>query len=182
MLATQPVKGYRGFFDWNNYLKFILDICCGDFESEVYTGFTTSHGYQFNNWLYVGGGTGFMCNLEWKKFNYPQYEGTRFVIPVFAEGRLDGKWGKFTPYFSVQLGANLTHHVGAYFSPLIGYRFNWGRKIAINLGLGMTLFQTRRNRQTFLPGEEHDPWANKGPIIHTRPNFVKFTVRIGFEF
>ena len=113
--ARQPQKGYRGFADWDNMLSISFAFIAGDGgESRVITGFTTSHGYQFNNWLYVGGGTGFMYDLNWKK-GMVNYGDPRMVIPIFAEGRLDAKWGKFTPYFSARLGGNVASHGGVYF-------------------------------------------------------------------
>ena len=160
LLAKQPERGYRGFVDWDNLLSISFAFISGDGgESRVITGFTTSHGYQFNNWLFVGGGTGFLYNLNWKK-GMVNYGDPRMVIPIFAEGRLDAKWGKFTPYFSVQLGGNIAKHGGVYFSPMVGYRFNWGRKTAINLGLGATLV-----------GHNDSEWPS-----------TKFTARLGFEF
>ena len=159
-LARQPEKGYRGFVDWDNMLSISFAFISGDGgESRVITGFTTSHGYQFNNWLYVGGGAGFVYNLNWKK-GMVNYGDPHMVIPIFAEGRLDAKWGKFTPFLSVQLGANIAKHGGVYFSPMLGYRFNWGRKTAINLGIGATLV-----------GHDNYEWPS-----------TKFTARLGFEF
>ena len=158
--ARQPDKGYRGFVDWDNMLTIDFGFLSGyGGDSRIISGLTTSHGYQFNNWLYVGGGTGFLYNFNWKKEGY-NYDDPRMIIPIFAEGRLDAKWGKFTPYLSTQLGVNVAKHGGIYFSPILGYRFNWGRKTAINLGLGVTLI-----------GLDYYEWP-----------LAKFTVRLGFEF
>ena len=55
--ALQPLKGYRGFVDSDNFLGINPGFLTGDGgPSTIYTGFTTSHGHQFNPWLYVGGG------------------------------------------------------------------------------------------------------------------------------
>ena len=100
-----------------------------------------------------------MYNLNWKK-GMANNGDPRMVIPIFAEGRLDATWGKFTPYFSARLGANVAKHGGVYFSPTVGYRFNWDRKTAINLGAGVTLV-----------GHDEYEWPS-----------TKFTIRLGFEF
>lgn len=68
--ALQPQRGYRGFVDWSNSAKFDMGFLSienepGD-DTEIFTGISTSHGYQFNNWLYVGGGVGFEYNLDGK--------------------------------------------------------------------------------------------------------------------
>lgn len=178
--ALQPQRGYRGFVDWNNFLDLNFGFIAGDpGDSKVITGFTTSHGYQFNNWLYVGGGVGFMYNLDWKAYNNSYDE--HYVVPVFVEGRLDAKWGRFTPYFSVQLGANVIDGGGIYFAPMVGYRFNWGRRSAINFGLGATLYGRVYKYQDYVPGPNGG--LIEGPIEEYRgwPT-TKFTARLGFEF
>ncbi|MDE7375515.1 MAG: hypothetical protein K2N16_01555 [Muribaculaceae bacterium] len=182
--ALQPQRGYRGFVDWSNSAKFDMGFLSienepGD-DTEIFTGISTTHGYQFNNWLYVGGGVGFEYNLDWKAYENEYDENARFIIPVFAEGRLDAKWGRFTPYFSARLGANVAGHGGVYFSPMVGYRFNWGRNSAINLGLGMTLFGYRSGYPEHImqPGGGID----LGPTIHYQAHVVRFSLRLGYEF
>ena len=178
--ALQPQRGYRAFIDWNNYLNLNIGFIAGEpGDSKVFTGFTTSHGYQFNSWLYVGGGAGFQYNLDWKK--YGNNDGDcRFIIPVFAEARLDTRWHRFTPYFSLQLGANLADHGGIYCSPTVGYRFNWGRKSAINFGLGASIYGRRHSYpgHIVLPGGG----ITERPETHYQGTDVKFTARLGFEF
>lgn len=147
-------------------------------DSRLHTGFTTSHGYQFNSWLYVGGGAGCEYNLSWK--DYTNNGDTRLIIPLFAEARLDGKWGRFTPFFSTRIGANLADHGGIYFSPTVGYRFNWGRRSAINLGIGMTLYGYRASSYEHIMHPEGG--ITLGPIVHYQAHLVRMAFRLGFEF
>lgn len=182
--ALQPQRGYRGFVDWSNSAAFDMGFLSienepGD-DTEIFTGISTSHGYQFNDWLYVGCGTGFEYNLDWKAYENEHNENARFIIPVFAEGRIDAKWGRFTPYFSARLGANVANHGGVYFSPMVGYRFNWGRRSAINLGLGMTLFGYRSGYPDLImqPGGG----LIEGPTINYQAHVARFSLRLGFEF
>lgn len=178
--ALQPLKGYRGFVDSDNFLGINPGFLTGDGgPSTIYTGFTTSHGYQFNPWLYVGGGAGFVYNLSWKTHGY-HYDDAQYIIPVFAEARFDAKWRRFTPYFSIQLGANVNDHGGIYCTPVIGYRFNWGRKSAVNLGFGATIFGRRMSYYEHVP--HPDGGITEGPLVHYQGTFAKFTVRLGFEF
>lgn len=178
--GVQPERGYRGFIDWSNFLDIDFSFLNGHGGSTtIYTGFTTSHGYQFNPWLYVGGGAGFEYNTNWKNDRNNDGE-SRFIVPVFAEARLDGKWGRFTPFFSAQLGANVADHGGIYFSPTIGYRFNWGCKSAINLGLGATVFGHRYTSPEHIVLPEGG--IIEGPDQHYHGTAVKFTARLGFEF
>lgn len=178
--ALQPQRGYRGFIDSDNFLGINPGFLTGDGgESTIYTGFTTSHGYQFNNWLYAGAGAGFVYNLSWNKYSYHHDDG-RWVIPVFTEVRMDASWGRFTPYFSAQLGANAGDHGGIYFSPMVGYRFNWGRKSAINFGLGATIYS--KKIWYYDPILQPDGGFINGPRVNYHGTFVKFTARLGFEF
>lgn len=180
--ALQPERGYRGFIDSSNFLDLNFGFLVGSGgDSYVSTGFTTSHGYQFNNWLYVGGGTGFIYNLNWKDLKATNYnDKSRYVIPLFAEVRFDAKWKRFTPYFSTQIGANVAERGGLYFSPTIGYRFNWGRKSAINFGLGVTVYGNTSSylEHTCLPDGTHTDTQVKSYT----GNVATFTARLGFEF
>lgn len=178
--ARQPERGYRGFVDWSNYLILNFGFLAGEpGDSKIFSGFTTSHGYQFNNWLYAGGGAGLECNLNWHEWGHNDGE-VRFVIPIFAEARLDAKCKRFTPFFSAQIGANLADHGGIYFSPTIGYRFNWGRKCAINFGLGATVYGMRCSYIDYVPDEGGG--LVEGPTVYYQGTAVKFTARLGFEF
>lgn len=80
--AVQPTQGYRGFVDSSNYLDLNFGFLVGDGgSSRIYTGGSSTHGYQFNNWLFVGGGVGFEYNLDWKSDRNNDGEH-RYVIPA----------------------------------------------------------------------------------------------------
>ena len=127
--ARQPSRGYRGFIEWSNDLRTERFSGYSSREAMYYTGVTTSHGYQINPMFFAGAGVG----LE----RCGKYSG--WVAPLFAEGRADFRFGRFTPFADLRLGLNLAEGMGVYFSPSIGYRINWGRKVGINIGLGMSL-------------------------------------------
>lgn len=147
--SKEPSAGYRGFIEWDNsfgpvdyrHSENILDWI-------IYTGISTSHGYQFNNNLYLGAGLDVSIGNPGS------------MVPVFADFRYDRAFGKFTPFGDIRIGYNLAGNRGLYLSPTIGYRFNWGRKAAFNIGLGVTL----------LGDQEHDCVYNI------------FSARLGFDF
>lgn len=127
--ARQPERGYRGFVDWNNSIRLYYNdgwIPTPKYEYSYYSGISTSHGYQITPVWFVGAG----LSIE-----HSRHEG-RYILPVFLEGRADFKWGKFTPFADLKAGYHLTDNGGPYISPSIGYRFNWGRKVGINLAIG----------------------------------------------
>ncbi|MDE7387126.1 MAG: hypothetical protein K2N28_08335 [Muribaculaceae bacterium] len=175
--ARQPQRGYRGFFEWSSSLRTenlgYIDLngnLCANSESTFYTGFTTSHGYQINQMFFVGGGFGMeRCG---KLDNW--------VAPLFVEGRADFKLGKYTPYADLRLGANIAEGIGAYFSPTIGYRFNWGRKMGINISAGLSLagYKAEHYEGTFVSPDYYEI-QYVATRHHVRPYF---SFRIGIDF
>lgn len=127
--GRQPERGYRGFIDWSNSYRQTETFTGLPRVSSYYTGISTSHGYQFNPHLFIGAGIDFeRCSkIE------------RDIFALYAQGRTDFKFGKFTPFADLRLGYNFVSGGGVYFSPSVGYRFNWGRKMGINLAAGYTL-------------------------------------------
>ena len=103
-----------------------------------------------------------------------------WLAPVFVHARTDQQLGRFTPFAEVRLGYNLTDDGGVYFSPNIGYRFNWGRKTGVNVGVGLTLQGVKTNiyEVTSQPG---DYWIMdyKGVRHDCR---VCFSFRVGIDF
>ncbi len=135
-LARQPQRGYRGFIDWSNNLrseKYQYELLDGAMFTHrttfFYTGISTSHGYQFNPLLFVGGGLDIEYNSKLADY----------IFAPFAHVRTDFKFNNFTPFAEARLGYAMRDGGGVYFSPNIGYRFNWGRKMGVNVGLGLTL-------------------------------------------
>ena len=137
ILAKQPQEGYRGFLEWSNNVR-SYKTYYGKF-TDYYTGVSTSHGYQINQWIYTGAGVVFeYCKKE-----------EDYIFAPFLDIRGDMKFDKFTPFVDARIGYNFTQrgdglnitskNGGIYFSPKVGYRFNWGKKMGVNIGLGLTL-------------------------------------------
>lgn len=134
MSARQPERGYRGFVDMVCDIKPDIALYGGVTDSRFYAGVAVSQGYQFNPWLYVGGG---LLVEQWIK------ENTMYAAPVFAHVRTDLKFGRFTPFVDARLGYNFASYGGVYFSPAIGYRINWGKKLGVNIAVGYSLTGNR---------------------------------------
>lgn len=175
--ARQPSRGYRGFIEWSSSLrseKFGLFDFNGNLytyrQNTFYTGLTTSHGYQIDSMFFIGAGLGMeRCGsiVNW-------------VAPVFLQGRVDLKFGKWTPFGDIRLGANMAEGVGMYFSPSIGYRFNWGRKMGVNIGAGLTLAGYRAEHYDVQSvGPDDFKLQYVGTKHHVRPYF---SFRVGIDF
>lgn len=175
--ARQPQRGYRGFLDWSSSYRtesfgyWMSDNNIRTYrDGTFYTGVSTSHGYQINPMFFVGAGFGMeRCS---KRDNW--------LVPLFAEGRVDLQLGRLTPFGDVRLGANLSEGGGIYFSPTIGYRFNWGRKVGVNLGLGLTLSgYTAEHYEGWFDSPDSYEIYYVGKRHHVR---AYFTFRVGFDF
>lgn len=175
--ARQPHSGYRGFLEWSNSLrsdKFGWPDLQGNIvmyrQNSFYTGATTSHGYQIDPMFFIGAGLGMeKCG-----------DLGNWIVPVFVQGRADFLFGIFTPFADVRLGYNLAEGTGMYFSPSIGYRLNWGRKMGVNLGVGLTLagYKAEHYEGTVV-GPDDYLIQYVGRKSHTR---AYFSFRLGIDF
>ena len=177
-LATfgrQPERGYRGFIDWSNSYRTTENFTGYPRISSYYTGISTSHGYQFNPLLFIGAGLDFEhCSKIDSN-----------ILALYAQGRTDFKFGRFTPFADVRLGYNFVTGGGVYFSPSIGYRFNWGRKVGVNVAVGYTLQGYTSDIYEVLEydqGGSPSGWwiANKIGTHHGAASFFSF--RVGPDF
>ncbi|MDE5796601.1 MAG: outer membrane beta-barrel protein [Muribaculaceae bacterium] len=172
--ARQPETGYRGFIEWSNDYRTQKPFLGPDSHiNTLYTGFSTSHGYQFNPWLFVGAGI---------EYEYCSKLKEHVFIP-FVHGRVDMLFGKFTPFGEVRVGYNLVDNMGDkgfYFSPNIGYRFNWGRKVGINIGAGVSVLLNKVDSYDMVVDPNGYVMYHKVDSHYEKKAFFSF--RIGIDF
>ena len=104
--AREPQRGYRGFADLSLTPYIDISLYGDPSDSYCYVGMTTSHGYQFNPHLFVGGGFAFEVDTK----------HSQLIMPVFAHVRGDFRIRRFTPFAEARLGANLADGPGIFFS------------------------------------------------------------------
>ncbi len=176
--GRQPERGYRGFVDWTNRVYHHTD----PYWSKTYyvPGISTSHGYQFNPLLFAGVGLDYSLE-DSGFFGKHYYDFSNYFLSLFADVRTDLQFGKFTPFADLRIGLNATSYGTVYFSPSIGYRFNWGRKVGLNLGVGYTLDGYRcpeyKQVETIYGYTTLVPTGNK-----INYNLSSFTFRVGIDF
>ncbi len=114
-------KGYKGFAEVG------YTIGTGDF-GEDRIELNTSHGYQFNPYLYVGGGIGinYYNDIEW------------YGMPIFANIRTNILDNKIAPFVDLKIGYTGLDIIGFYLATSAGCRIGLGKKTAVNVGLGYT--------------------------------------------
>lgn len=172
--GREPERGYRGFVEWDNLIGNTSYFSSADGvvkpnETQWFIGVSTSHGYQLNNNLFVGAGLMAAAATPSGDIN----------LPIFAEARYDVAFDKFTPFGDVRLGYNFGDGGGIYFSPTVGYRFNWGRKADVNLGLGLTV----RGKTEDIFAINADQWCGTSvEIVKDHQTNAFFTFRIGIGF
>lgn len=183
MNAEQPEKGYRGFIEWSNDLRRPYGYQLsgtGQFDlqrsTQVHSGLSTSHGYQFNNQFFLGAGV----SAELYRSN----RTNNWFVPIFIQARTDQKWGIFTPFGDLRIGGYYSdsEHKGFYLSPSIGYRFNWGRKVGLNVGIGWTFTASRHDEyeEVFDSDNGYTTWEPTGRRFTLSQNYFSF--RIGLDF
>ncbi len=140
--SKEPVKGYRAFVDLNGEAVFEKKHS-QDYDI-VYSisGFTTTHGYQFNKHFFIGGGIG----AELVTYNY-EFSTISIDFPIYATGRADWKIGKVPLFADLRVGTffNKVDNDRMFIHPSIGYRCTWGRKISLNIGAGASFHMFGRH-------------------------------------
>lgn len=131
-------KGYKGTFEWGTS----IGTEPGSDDTFIgIAGFCTSHGYQFNPYLYTGVGIGLSTS-------YDVYGSDETIfMPVFVECRinmLNPNQTRNTPFIGIQLGGDFEVIYGAhgfFFHPRLGYRFPFRKagRSAFTLSLGYQL-------------------------------------------
>ena len=145
--------GYRGFFD----ISYTIGV--GDVNDNLLE-LSTSHGYQFNPQIYVGGGIAVHSYLDYKAT----------AVPFFANFRYDFFDKKISPFFDFKLGYSFTNDVeGLYVSPTLGARFALTNNLAVNVGLGYT-YQG-------ISGKDYDDYYSDSSV-----SFSGISLKCGIEF
>ena len=104
--ARNTLKGYKGFVDFG----YIADL--SDYDANK-VEISTSHGYQFNNYFYLGGGVAadFYTDAD------------LIAVPIFVDFRANFINKKVTPFADIKTGYSVGDVEGAYVSTGIGVRF-----------------------------------------------------------
>lgn len=126
-------KGYRGFLDFG------YTIGIGNFKGLGRLDLSTSHGYQFNPYFFLGAGIGYQhCD----KVNLG-------AIPVFIDSRFNLMKRRITPFLGLKAGYSFDTGnddryqldgpgYGFYFVPSVGARLILRKNLAVNLSVGYT--------------------------------------------
>lgn len=118
-------SGYRGLFETG------YSFGVGSYGADFYS-VTTSHGYQFNPYFYLGIGSGINIYTE------PGL-GTPIAVPLFVNPRVNFLDNDISPYFDAKIGYSFVDFEHFYFNPSIGVSFGVHEKVGLNLSFGYTM-------------------------------------------
>lgn len=149
---SHSLKGYKGFIE-SGY----------SFGDEERFEFNTSHGYQFNNYLFLGGGVG----LHYYPNGISSYDECT-LVPIFVNFRANFINKKITPFADVKSGYSVGDFEGFYASAGIGARFTLARKMALSI---MVSYSYQEYEDYYYDYYDYETYYTDG-----------IGVKIGFEF
>ena len=118
-------RGYRGWVETGGAMGL------GEYGSGIFS-FSTSHGYQFNPYFFLGAGIGVDYHFDWETV----------FMPIFANARGYFINGKISPFVDAKIGYAPIDGYGVYFSPSIGVSIGVSKKCAVNISIGYNMQQS----------------------------------------
>lgn len=162
--ALKTLKGYRGFIDVGYHFDILKEVLASNMNRfEI----STSHGYQVNNYFYVGGGA---------MLNY-YTDADEFAVPVFANFRANFINKRVTPFADVKFGYTAGDVEGVFSSLAIGVRFSLAKKKAINLQWEFSYQGVKDGDEYYFNIDDYDFYGESDIKYIFGSGF-----KIGFEF
>ena len=118
-------EGYRS----RGYMGFVEEASITNFD-DFFGAVHTTHGFQINPHIFVGGGAGFI---------FP-YSGDAIAVPVYGAFRYTLLNKKVTPYFEAKCGYCFADIEGLYASPSVGVDIAFTQKFGLYIGLAYELY------------------------------------------
>lgn len=152
--------GYRGIVETG----FALGV--GDFAADRIT-LNSVHGYQFNPHFFAGLGTGARY----------YYDSSSFVVPVFADFRVNLLDRKTSPYLAVGIGYSFDANsnfegFGLLVNPSVGISFAVSKKSVMHVGAGYELQRAKAYYYDYYSGHS---WSSN-------ESMSAISINIGISF
>lgn len=131
----RTMRGYKAFYDVE--YGFDIDDEEKDWEGGYIAGYphcnnfmiSTTQGYQFNNFFFLGVGLGLLRYIDGKKT----------MMPIFAETSINLLNNKrVMPFLQARLGTVVGEWGGVYYSAICGVRLKVAQRHAVSLSLIMS--------------------------------------------
>ena len=173
--AQEQSKGYRGFAEVG------YGIGVGDYDFGCFS-IETSHGYQFNHYIFLGAGLGFQFSSKYETLGMEyalDKRDSKVDIPIFANLHFNFLKKKFSPFVDLKGGAFVNNGGGAYVNVSAGLRIATTARHAVNISVGYAFQQLEF--ETF--GHFTNPGHNMNYTRDARRlDTEAVSIKIGYEF
>lgn len=173
-------KGYHGIVDVG-YCHYISQIDPSTIE------LTTSHGYQFNQHIFLGAGIGFDFTGEskWGDISGKPYNkrAAKVDIPLFFNARANLTKTKLSPFVDARVGAYINNDGNIYANFALGGRYAINDKMGLSLSIGYELRKVTVEQLNMLTGNKYNNY--RADYYYTdRPNqsVDGFVFKAGMDF
>lgn len=173
--AQEQSKGYRGFAEVG------YGIGVGDYDFGRFS-IETSHGYQFNHYIFLGAGLGFQFSskYETKGMEYAlDKRDSKVDIPIFANLHFNFLKKKFSPFVDLKGGAYVNNGGGAYVNASAGLRIATTARQAVNISVGYAFQQLEFETFGHFTNPGHNMNYTRDP---RRLDTEAVTIKVGYEF
>lgn len=142
--------GYKGFVDFG----YSLNIRGDKYKDTDHIDFTTSHGYQFNPYFFLGIGVGvnyyYDTALSYRKPGFEEEKNSEWLYSAFINPRATFLDGSISPFIDAKAGYSLNEEVnGFYLSPSAGLHLAIPNSyISVNVSAGYTLQTLKTTKST----------------------------------
>lgn len=165
---------YRGFLDAG------YTFGVGDYEFDRFE-VSTTHGFQINPIIFIGGGVGvhFMSSYKTPNSSIPlDTRESSVEFPVFANLHLNLAKSMIAPFIDAKAGVFVTNNSGEYLNTSAGLRIACNQKQAINISFGYT--REKLEFETFNKFIGHSI-SNYTRVARKR-NAEGLSLKVGYEF
>lgn len=173
-------KGYRGMVD--------LGYCI--YTSQLHPStveITTSHGYQFNPYIYLGAGLGFDITGECK---YGDISGrpynkreSKVDIPLFFNARANFTKTKFSPFADARIGAYVNNDGNIYANLALGTRYGISDDLGLSLSVGYELRKVTVQQINMTTGSKYNNYQYDFYYTdRTGEDVSGFIIKVGVDF
>ncbi len=173
-------KGYHGFADVG-YCIHTSQMTPSTFEV------TTSHGYYFNPYIFLGAGLGFdfTGKCEWGEVGGRPYlkRDSKVDIPIFFNAHGNLTKTKLSPFADIKVGAYVNNDGKLYFNAGVGCRYAINDNMGISLSVSYELRKVTVERITMTTPSKYNKY-DLSYYYTERPNepLDCVVIKAGFDF
>lgn len=177
--AQRLEKGYHGFAD-AGYIYFTESVDPATIE------ISTTHGYQFNPFIFLGAGTGFDFSGKYKKGDVSGYpfkkRESKVDIPVFFNFRANLTKTKLSPFVDIRFGAYVNSNSEEYSMLNVGARYGINETIGLFFSVGYMNRKITVEELNMTIGDKYNGYRTDYYYNDHKESTGGFIFKIGVDF